>query len=92
MKRLQRFQLSVEEVARVVLEEAGVVYSKRECERSLVWKIYGQKKINFVGLRNTMTAIWPTKEPIKVRELGFYLFQFVFITLEDMKRVVRRKV
>lgn len=92
MDRLQMFQLFVEEVAGVILEEEDLVYSKGSCERSLVGKIFGEKRINFVGLRNTMTAIWPTKEPIKVRELGFNLFQFVFNTLEDLRRVVRGKV
>lgn len=78
MERLRRFQLSTEEVVGIEIEEVDVVDSKEECSRSLVGKIYGDKRVNFVGLRNTMLVIWPTKEPFKVRELGVNLFQFVF--------------
>lgn len=91
MERLRSFQLSTEEVVGVEIEEVDVVDSKEECNRSLVGKIYGEKRINFVGLRNTMTTIWPAKEPFKVRELGTNLFQFVFSNQEDMRRVINGK-
>lgn len=39
-----------------------------------------------------MTAIWLTKEPFKVKGLGFNLFQFVFSNQEDKKKVAQWKV
>lgn len=75
----------------VELEEIDVVFSKEECERSLAGRIYGDKQVNFVGFRNTMTAIWPVKEPFKLRELGRNLFQIVFSSQEDLKRILNGK-
>lgn len=58
----------------IELEEIDVGFSKEECGRSLVGKIYRVKRVSFVGLRNTVTTIWPVNEPFKIRELGFHLF------------------
>lgn len=69
VNRLQKFQLVEEEVGEIELEEGDIEFSKGECGRSLVGKIYGDKKVNFAGLCNTMTTIWPTKEVFKIREL-----------------------
>lgn len=66
MNGLQHFQLSVEEVKGVQIEENDIVSSKEIYGRSLAGKIYGGKRVSFVRLRNTMTAIWLTKEPFKV--------------------------
>lgn len=74
------------------MEEEGIKFSKDEYGRTLVKKIFGDKKANFVGLWNTMTAIWPTKEMFKIRELGKNLFQFVFSNQEDLHRVAVGKV
>lgn len=92
MDRLQSFHLSVEEGVGIELEEKDVAFSTDECGRCLVGKIFGEKRVNFVGLRNTMTSIWPLKSTVKIRELGINLFQFVFANLEDMKRVVNGRV
>lgn len=62
MERLQRFRLLPEEVEGVELEEVDVIFSKEECGRCLVGTIFGEKRVNFVGLRNTMTSIWTNKE------------------------------
>lgn len=67
-------------------------FSEDECGRCLVGKIFGDKWVNFVGLRNTMTFIWPLKSTVKIWELGINLFQFVFTILEDMRRVVNGRV
>lgn len=50
-------------------------------------KIFGDKKVNFLGLHNTMTVSWPTNEVFKICELGKNLFQFVFSNQEDLRRV-----
>lgn len=39
-----------------------------------------------------MTAIWLVNEPFKIHELGFHLFQFVFSSQEDLRRVLTEKV
>lgn len=81
-----------EEGEGVELEEVDVVFSKEECGRCLVGKIFGEKRVNFVGLRNTMNSIWTNKSPIKIHELDTNLFQFVFSNQEDMQRVVNGRV
>lgn len=89
--KMQRFLLSIEEVEGVQLEEIDMEASKEVCGQSLARKIYGEKRVSFVGSRNTITAIWLTKEPFKVKELGFNLFQFVFSNQEDKKKVAQGK-
>lgn len=92
MDWLQSFHLLAEEGVGIELEEKDVAFSKDECGRCLVGKFFGDKRVNFVGLRNTLTSIWPLKSTVKIRELGINLFQFVFANLEDMKRVVNGRV
>lgn len=92
MRKIQQFRLVEEEAGGIELAEDDIEISKNECERSLVGKIFGDRKVNFVGLKNTMTAIGPTKEVFQTRELGKNLFQFVFKNQEDLRRVATGKV
>lgn len=91
MERMQQFQLSEEEAGGVELEETDVVFSKEECSRSLAGMFYEEKRVNLLGFRNTMIAIWLVKEDFKLRELGSNLFQIVFSNQEDLKRVLNGK-
>ncbi|KAK6122636.1 hypothetical protein DH2020_043612 [Rehmannia glutinosa] len=86
-----KFSLTKEEEGGVDLVELDVINSTNECHKSLFGRIYGSKKANFSGLKNTMSLIWPTKEPFSVRELGHNLFQFVFKSLGDKKMVFRSR-
>ncbi|KAK6141805.1 hypothetical protein DH2020_024455 [Rehmannia glutinosa] len=89
--KLKLLCLSSEEKGEVSLEEIDVFKSKKECERSLLGKMFGSKKPNFAGLRNTLLNIWQTKEVFSVREIGQNLFQFVFASQEDKLKVLGGK-
>lgn len=92
MDKLTSFQLFVEKVKGVQIEETDIASSKEVCGRSLVGEIYDEKRVSFIGLRNTMTTIWLTKELFNVRELEANLFQFAFSNQEDKKKVANGKV
>ncbi|KAK6119554.1 hypothetical protein DH2020_046721 [Rehmannia glutinosa] len=91
IERLQGFKLSSEEKDKVELEEVDVLKSKDECNRSLIGKNFGEKRVNFTGIKNTTSSIWQTKEGFIVREIGTNLFQFVFSSQEDKNKVLNGK-
>lgn len=70
VKRFQKFELSEGEDAGVIIEKEDYRVSQEECERSLVGKLHGEKRISFQGLKNTMTGLWRIKGELKVREIG----------------------
>lgn len=57
MNRLQCFQLSAKQVEGVQIEENDIASSKEVCGRSLARKIYGEKRVSSVRLKNTMIAM-----------------------------------
>ncbi|CAA0825772.1 Unknown protein, partial [Striga hermonthica] len=65
--------------------EVGVI----ECSLSLVGKIYGEKKVHFGGLKETLGTIWKTNKPFSARQLGQNLFQFIFKSKEDKQKILR---
>ncbi|KAK6158888.1 hypothetical protein DH2020_006202 [Rehmannia glutinosa] len=75
----------------ISLEERDIVCSREDCEKGLIGKIFGEKKINFTGLKNTVPSIWITRESFVVREIGLNLFQFVFKSQEDKSKVLKGK-
>ncbi|KAK6121118.1 hypothetical protein DH2020_045144 [Rehmannia glutinosa] len=89
--KLKSFSLSREEKGEIVLEEEDIAICKAECERSLIGRIFGTKKVNFMGIKNTTASIWQTKESFSVREIGVNLYQFVFFSEEDKIRVLKGK-
>ncbi|CAA0809080.1 Unknown protein, partial [Striga hermonthica] len=58
---------------------------------SLIGQSFGEKKINFFGMKHTLSGIWATKQPFSVRNLGDNKFQFVFQSEEDKNRVMEGK-
>lgn len=46
---------------------SGIKSSTKECSRCLVGKIYGGK-VNFAGLKNTLSLLWSFVGPMKIRE------------------------
>ncbi|KAK6140965.1 hypothetical protein DH2020_025293 [Rehmannia glutinosa] len=89
--RLNSFSLSSEEKNEIFLENIDIFKRKEESERSLIGRLFGDKKVNFAGFRSTVTAIWQTKESFTVREIGVNLFQFIFSSQEDKIRVLNGK-
>lgn len=73
------------------MDNADVATSIEENRRSLLGKVYGDKRANFTGLKNMLSALWVGSGPVKVREMGINLYQFVFTTQADMLKVLPRK-
>lgn len=88
LQRLQAFKLREEEVGDLHLDASDIQLSREECRHSIIGKVFGDKQVNFVGLRNTLTSIWSTIGPFKIRELGTNLFHFVFTNTQDQQKVL----
>ncbi|KAK6128815.1 hypothetical protein DH2020_037451 [Rehmannia glutinosa] len=89
--KLEKFSLCSEEKLGIEIEEDDIFESKEECSRSLFRKVLGSKKANFTGIKKTLQGLWSIKEPVVLRELGFNLFQFVFHSEMDKRRVADGK-
>lgn len=46
---------------------------------------------NFTGLKNMLLSVWVGTGPVKIRELGVNMYQFVFSNQEDKMRVLNVK-
>lgn len=57
VKRFQKFELSEGEEVGVSIENQDYKASQEECDRSLVGKLYGDKRVSYQGLKNTMTGL-----------------------------------
>ncbi|KAK6160207.1 hypothetical protein DH2020_003588 [Rehmannia glutinosa] len=90
-ERLQNFVFSKKETAGIDLDEKDIALSFKECSKSLVGKIFGTKKVNFIGLKSTLISIWQTREAFAVQEIGENAFQFVFRNTEDKDKVLTGK-
>lgn len=91
LERLNRFQLGETEEGGFQLDSADVATSIEESSRSLIGKVFGDKRANFTGLKNMLGALWVGSGPVKVREMGVNLYQFVFTTHADMLKVLHGK-
>lgn len=91
MDRFSKFRLREKEEAGIELEIRDIKQCKEECEKSVVGKVWGVKAVNFSGLRNTFSRIWSQKGDLKVVELGFNFFQFIFSSIEERNRVLQKR-
>lgn len=91
LSRLQNFKLRDKEEEGFCVSVDDFVTSKEEWSRSLIGKIFGDKVVNYAGLKNTMSLLWSTADLVKIREMGVNLFQFVFANQTDMMRILKRK-
>ncbi|CAA0834207.1 ubiquitin-associated (UBA)/TS-N domain-containing protein [Striga hermonthica] len=89
--RLQKFKLSDREEGGISITEEDIHLGKRECELSLLGKIYGSKKANVMGLKTILQNIWHTQWPFQTRNLGDNKFQFVFQSEDDKKKILGGK-
>lgn len=78
VNRFSKFKLKGTEEEGVELEASEISQCKQECERSLMCKVWENKPMNFIGLRNTLGQLWCQKRELKVIELGSNFYQFVF--------------
>lgn len=91
LSRLKGFSLSAAESTRLELEKNDVCVGLEEGERSLVGRIFGEKRANFVGVRNTMMKLWHQNGIVKVIALSQNAFQFVFEDPAGRKEVLSRR-
>ncbi|KAK6132557.1 hypothetical protein DH2020_033659 [Rehmannia glutinosa] len=69
--KLRAFSLTEEEKNEISLVAGDIHRSMKECTRSLLGKICGNKRANFTGLRKTICFIWPTEGPFSIRGMGY---------------------
>lgn len=91
IQRFQKFKLLKKEESGFQLEPKDFQASKEECLRSMIKKIYSEKAANYIRLRNILTIMWISIGPVKIREMGVNLYQFVFAYPEDQMRVLNGK-
>lgn len=91
LQRFQQFRLQEIEEDRLLVAEEDVQGSQEEWLRSLVGKIYGDKKANFTGVRKVFSSLWMDSGLLKIRELGSNLYLFVFDTQEQKLKVLNGK-
>lgn len=89
LTRFQAFSLSVVEKQGVVLIEDDVKVGLKEAERSLIGRVFGEKKANLVGVKSTMMKIWQHRGLYKVVALDQNVFQFVFKEEGDREGIMQ---
>lgn len=74
VNRLSKFKFKDREEEGIKLEQKNVAESKKECEKSLIVRIWGEKDANFSGIMSTFSLLWCSKGNLKVIELrhNFY--------------------
>lgn len=78
LERLKSFSLSIKETNRVELNEEDVSVGMEEAGKSIIGKIYGEKRANLVGVQSTMMKLLAHRGLCKVVALAPNVFQFVF--------------
>ncbi|CAA0833793.1 Unknown protein, partial [Striga hermonthica] len=89
--RMIKIKLSDKEGDEVELLDTDIALGLHECQLSLIGKSYGEKRINFNGLKTTLSGIWITKEPFTIKNLGGNKFQFLFQNEEDKEKILNGK-
>lgn len=91
VNRFSKFQLLEKEDEGIQLNKVDIAQSAEECNRSLLGKVWGKKAANFTGLKSTLNQLWCQNGDLKVIELGFNYYQFVFSDSGEKERVLARK-
>lgn len=91
VNKFSKYRLKEKEDEGIVIEVQDIESSKDECERSLLGKIWGSKATNFTRLENTLNQLWCKKRELKVMELSYNYFQFIFTNKEEKDRVLLKR-
>ncbi|CAA0817405.1 Unknown protein [Striga hermonthica] len=89
--KLRKFKLSEKEEKGLEISNVDIEEGMKECQLSLLGKIYGEKKANYNGLKATLNNIWVTKNQFFIKNIGPNLFQFTFQSKEDKERILQGK-
>lgn len=92
LEKLQNFTLSGVETQGIDLDEGDVKIGMAEGNRSLIGKVYGEKRANFLGIKSSMLKLWQNRGISKVVALPQGLFQFVFNKEADRESIMQRPV
>lgn len=76
MEFLKTFSLSRVETQGIELVEADIKMGMEEGKRSLIGKVYEDKRANFQGVKSSMMKLWRHKGLIKVFNLTQNTFYF----------------
>lgn len=87
--RFKAFSLSHREMAAVQLGVEDVIVGMDEVGRSLIGKVFGDKRSNFVGMRNVMMKLWQHKELHKVVALEQNVYQFIFKSAVEREEILQ---
>lgn len=85
---MKKFVLSAKEKSHIVINEEDLDKGLKECHQSIIGKIVGEKKANFVGVRNYVQSNWGGTSMIKVAEIGTNFFQFTFEDQEEKLKIL----
>lgn len=88
LARLKVFSLSVIEDKGVELLDTDVSIGMEERRRSLIGKVFGEKRSNFVGVKSTMMKLWQHRGLTKVVTVAPNVYQFVFEHHLDREKVM----
>lgn len=89
MEQLASFSLSHIESIGVELATEDVTIGLEEGNRSLIGKVFGEKKANLVGVKSSLMKIWQHRGLRKVVGLESNTFQFIFEHEADKDGILR---
>lgn len=78
LARFKSFSLSTKETLEVELVEEDISIGMDEARRSLIGKVFGEKRANLMGQKSAMIKFWYNKGLCKMVALDQNMFQFVF--------------
>lgn len=91
VNRFSRLKLKGKEEEGISLEQKDVKFSKEECEKSLLGRIWEEKIANFTRLKSTFGKLWCQKGSLKVVEFGANFYQFIFTNKEERDRAMLKR-
>lgn len=89
LDRLKKFSLSQIECQGLELEGVDVQVGIEEGNRSLIGRVFGEKKANFMGVKSTMLKLWQHRGLIRVVSSGPNTFQFIFAKFVDREDIMQ---
>lgn len=89
--KLAAFSLSKLEDLAVKLDTTDVSIGYKEGSRSLIGKVFGDKRANFLGVKNSLMKLWHHRGLKRVVGLEQNTFQFVFNSPAAMEGILHSR-
>lgn len=87
----KRFALSDKECSEIIVETEESEKGLQDCRLSLCGKVVGEKSANVTGVKNVANQLWGYPKKMEVVEIGRNLFQFNFVDMEELIKVMDRR-